>query len=185
MFYILAYFPNFISADNFIAYRTLGTVLLLSSFLLINSITTLPLNPNYTNALILFIIMCFTITAYYNNKTFTDVQSKEYNAVKTVVAEKLKQGYPKRVLLIMAEEKFLVDQGLVDDVVTDEFGKLSNTVHWAPRPFIQHIIYDLTNDRSKIQAIEISNYRRSDLPADSIIQQNDWVLDIEQIYLSK
>jgi len=185
MFYLLAYFPNFISADNFIAYRTLGTVMLLSIVLLINSIAFLPVKLTYRMLGIAAIVVICISSAYYNNKTFTDVQSTEYKKVKAVVAEKLKQGYPQKIMVIRAEEFFLVEQGLVKDVVTDEFGKLSNTVVWVPKPFIRNILYDLTADKYKAQAPEINHYRRSELPADSIVQQNDWVLDIEQIYLSK
>ncbi|MGQ0826920.1 MAG: hypothetical protein ACT4ON_00855 [Bacteroidota bacterium] len=184
MFYVLAYFPNFISADNFIAYRTLGTVLLLSSVLLISSITSLPLKFSQVVVILSAIIIAFIISAHYNNKTFTTVQSAEYRKVKTIIAEKLKQGYPKKILVIRAEEFFLVEQGLVNNVVTDEFGKLSNTVHWVPEPFVQHILYDLTGDKNKVRAIEITHYRRSELPNDSFVQQNDWVLDMEQIYLN-
>lgn len=184
MFYVLGYFPNFISADNFVAYRTMGTVIFISSFLLISAITSLPLRSMYLNALTAMVVVVSIAAAYFNNKTFTGIQSKEYADVKAIVAEKLKQGYPKKIMLIRAEENFLVKQHLVANVVTDEFGKLSNSVDWAPKPFVLQAIYELTNDKPKAERIEVNNYLRTELPADSIIQKSGWVLDIEKIYLT-
>lgn len=185
MFYLLAYFPSLISVDNSVSYRTMGTVTLLSSTLLICSIINLPLKSIYTDILLLVIPFIFIATAYQNNKKFTDVNCKEYQAVKSVMQEKLKNGFPKGVLVIMPEEKFLVNQKLIASVVTDEFGKLSNSVNWAPKYFVMQLIYELTNDRLKAESVEVTNYKRADLPADSIVCKNDWILDIEQIYLSK
>jgi hypothetical protein len=184
LFYVLGYFPNFISSDNFVAYRTMGTVIFISSFLLISSVASLPLRSMYLNALIAIVVVVSIAAAYFNNKTFTGIQSKEYADVKAIVAEKLKQGYPKKIMLIRVEENFLVEQNLVANVVTDEFGKLSNSVDWAPKPFVLQEIYELTNDKPKAETIEVISYKRTELPADSIIQKNDWVLDIEKIYLN-
>lgn len=184
IFYILAYFPNFISADNFVAYRTMGTLILLSSTLLIISITSLSFGSWYKDALIFIVVVSLITAAHYNNKIFTSVQSKEYSAVKEVLKEKLKQGYPKKIMVIMPEENFLMKEKFVNNVVTDEFGKLSNSVDWAPKPFMLQEIYELTGNKPKAQTIAVTSYKRNEMPADSIVSQSDWVLDIEKIYLA-
>ncbi len=183
-FFILAYLPNFISSDSFIAYRTMGTILLLSSFLFISSIASMPVKPEYINVAISVIVIAIITVAYFNNKTFVDIQSKEYLAVKNIMAEKLKRGYPKKIAVIMADEKFLEKQNLVPNIVTDEFGKLSNTVYWVPKPFVLLGIYDLTNDKPRTKTIEVTYFKRNEFSTDSLMRQNDWVLDIEKIYLS-
>ena len=184
VFYLLAYFPNLISADHFVAYRTLGTITLISSCLLIYSISFLPLPKLYSNSIILLIAIISILSAYYTNKTFTTIQNQEYESIKQVIKEKIKEGYPKRVLVIRADEKYLIKKGIVSDVITDEFGKLSNTVYWTPKPFIQMVLYDLTNNKTKAHAIDVISYTRNDFPTDSVSADTDWVLDIEKIYSS-
>ena len=83
----------------------------------------------------------------------------------------------------MPEENFLVTQKLIKNLVTDEFGKLSNSVDWAAKTMPLQLIYELTNDKARAKKIKINYYYRAQLPVDSILQKNDWVLDIEKIYL--
>jgi hypothetical protein len=185
-FYGLAYFPSIVSKDNWISYRTMGTLTLLSSVLLTSSIASFPIKKFQYNDLVISIIaILFIWKSYENNSSFTNIAAKEYANAKTIIAEKLKQGYPKKILVIMPEEKFLEHQKILSNIVTDEFGKLSNTVDWAPSFFVSQIIFELTNDKLKTRNLDISHYPRISLPADSIVQQNDWVLDIEKIYLGK
>jgi hypothetical protein len=182
----LAYFPSIISVDNWISYRTMGTVTLLSSVLLIATINSFPFKKVfYNNLLISILVVLFVGYAFQNNNTFTGIAVKEFSSVKNVISEKLKNGYPKKVLVIMSDEKFLKHQKIVINTVTDEFGNLSNSVAWGPPYFIAQEVYELTNDKLKAQSIKVSCYTRDKLPADSIIQQHDWILDIEKIYLDQ
>ena len=131
------------------------------------------------------IAISFIALAFCNNNTFTDIAAKEYRLVKETIAEKLNYSYPDSIAIIMPEENFLVTHNIVSNVVTDEIGKLSTSVDWAAKTLPLQLIYELTNDKAKAKKIKMNVYKRAQLPLDSILQKDGWLLDIEKIYLTK
>ncbi len=184
MFYILAYLPSFIAIDTWISFRTMSAITMLSSTMLIFALLQLPFKKIINDSIIGIVAIVFVSLAFNNNTTFTGIAVKEYEAVKEVIAENLKQNYPDTIAVIMPEENFLVTQKLIKNVVTDEFGKLSTSVDWGVQTMPLQLIYELTNDKQKARTIKVNFYHRAQLPVDSVFQKNDWILDIEKIYLS-
>ncbi len=67
MFYLLAYLPNLIAVDNWISYRTMGTVTLLSSTLFVYSVLSFPLKWLFKDGMLLLFSILFITVAYQNN----------------------------------------------------------------------------------------------------------------------
>ena len=185
LLYILAYLPSFIATDTWISFRTMSALAMLSSTLLIFSLMCLPVKKIVNDSILAALTFVFILLAYSNNKIFTSIAVKEYNLVKDVIVENLKQNYPDSITVIMPEENFLVTEKQIKNIVTDEFGKLSNSVDWAAKTMPLQLIYELTNDKTKAEKIKVNAYYRKLLPPGFVLQKNDWLLDIEKIYLSK
>lgn len=136
------YIPNLISSDNWVSYRTLSTLYIFTLVLFFSGVTWLQQNFRYTNALTVALGILMVGNAWYNiTRGFTDLQTREYAAVRMEVMRLIPElKHKEKLLFIMPSFDFVVREGLVRRVVSDEFGSLSSSRDWVPMPMVKQIL---------------------------------------------
>ncbi|MEI7595054.1 MAG: glucosyltransferase domain-containing protein [Bacteroidota bacterium] len=181
MFYILAYLPNFLAADIWVSYRSLGGVTAVTTVLFIIAFHEVQLPEKMTNIICGVFVSIALVSGFYNNHySIAQVQSNEYAAVKEELKKNVVNGLPKAITTIAPKDDFLYKNKIVPLPVTDEFGLQSSSRKWVPIPMIKQALFEITGNRSEVDKIVFTMCDDKNPLADSL-KTNSLVVDFDLI----
>lgn len=145
--YFLAYLPNLVSVDSYASSRSLGVLVLLNAYFLFKGIGFLIKKKKYVYVLYTVLALLFLIIGFINvRKGFVNTLSNEYMTVKAELLEILKSDPDvKNIYIIPPTGDFLTRHDLVGKTSYDEFGILSTSKAWVPKPMVYSLISEITN----------------------------------------
>lgn len=169
---LLAYLPNLLSVDEYVSFRTLGTLNFLFIFFIADSIQSIKIQK-IKNSVFALLFLFLASNAFYNiNSGFIDIHVKEYQSVKSFLESRLKDSELKTIVIKPARLDFLKVTGKFKRIGSDEFGRLSTPSTWVPVPFIRLILKDIGLDPSDFKIV-----------VNGTNHQNSLLIDVEQIFL--
>ncbi|HNP19156.1 MAG TPA: hypothetical protein PKL31_12025 [Fulvivirga sp.] len=172
-FFILSMLPNIVSIDKWASFRTMNVLSLLVVIHIVFAIRKLVESNKYAlqKYVIPALVLGALISANYNvNHGFIDIQKKELKVMSSLVRQV--NDSTERILVVPPEMEILKQNNYVKRVVTDEFGRLSNSSAWVPKPFINLLVKENLN-----REIEVEFYNGQKL------RENDLLFDIGKEYL--
>ena len=188
LFYCLSYLPNLISVENSVSYRTMGTLIFITSFLFISALSEIQHYRGIAVILQSLVVLLALLSAYYNNHhAVAKIQSDEYTAVKEVSQKQIVKGLPESIAVIQSKGDLFIKKKIILQQVTDEFGIQSNSRDWVPEPFIRQLLFELTGNREKAKRIPVMVYNSKN-PVNDSITKRALVIDVDKIveaYYSK
>lgn len=120
--------------------------------------------------------------AWYNiTRGFIDLQTREYAAVRSEVMRLIPDLKDKgNLLFIMPSFDFVVSEGMVRRVVSDEFGSLSSSRDWVPMPMVKQILREAGEKelQENIKVIRVPDITQ----LDSVACRDGVVLNVAELF---
>lgn len=141
-FFYLSMLPNILSSDDWISYRTMGTLIIIIILIYAYMIHQIKHKLIRVSVIVLISIVAF-INAFYNvNSGFINNQVREFSHLKGHLENNRLND--NRYLFLQPEVNFLDSNNFLERVITDEYGRLSTSSDWVPGPIVK-LIYKGNN----------------------------------------
>ena len=180
----LSYLPNLLSVDNYVCSRTIAPAAILVLFYQFIFLRQLSIKSKTFKKITLTIVLLLIIFSSVNlNHYITRVHNKEYTAIKAAF-NKIPIDNTKNILIIQPKNDFLQEYNFYEREYADEFGHISSSRIWVPKPLFNQIF------KERLDALNLLGNKNFDekieiYDADEYFVKNENVIVINLIDILK
>lgn len=142
VFFLLSMLPSFMSVDKWVSYRSMPTLMLLVAIHIVLALQRITFDWKWLSipVNIAVIVTAFILANDNVNRGLIRNLVDEYAAMQAVVNDL--PADTKVINVVPPELDILVRNGLMQRIVSDEFGRLANSSDWVPVPFFKLLLRD-------------------------------------------